>query len=435
MKSMKNLIKKAIVSVLQWEARLIIKKYKPKIIAITGSVGKTTTKDAIFSVLVPSRYIRKSEKSFNSELGVPLTILGCDNGWNNPLIWLDNILHGLNLVLFKQEYPNWLVLEVGADRPGDIKSITSWLKPDVSVVTRFGKTPVHIEYFESREDVILEKSYLVRALRQDGTAILNYDDEDVRAFGGLTEGNKIYYGFDGGEIKASHYKVVTRKVGKNFFPVGISFTVDYVGKPILVEIMGSLGKHHVYPVLAAVAVGCAQGLEAEQVQSAIKTHIPVPGRMHLIKGIKNSLIIDDTYNASPVATLEALNTLATLEKVTRRIAILADMMELGVHSGEAHKEVGIHAVKCCDLLIAVGVRARKIAESALDFGMSEKNVYQFDTAKEAGSFIQNFITAGDVVLVKGSQSMRMEQAVKEIMLEPEYAGQLLVRQDEEWAKR
>jgi UDP-N-acetylmuramoyl-tripeptide--D-alanyl-D-alanine ligase len=432
---MKNIAKKIIVSIICFEARRVIKKYHPKIIAVTGSVGKTSTKDAIFAVLSPSRYVRKSEKSFNSEIGVPLTILGCDNGWNNPFTWFSNVLHGLSLIVFKHEYPDWLVLEVGADRPGDIKSLTSWLKPDIAVVTRFGKTPVHVEYFKNREELIEEKSYLVKALRRDGSAILNYDDEDVRAFGDYTESTKIFYGFDGGVIKASHYHILTEKNGKGNFPTGIGFSVDYAGISFDVELFGSLGKHHVYPALVALAVGYVQGLSAEEMQLALKNHIPSLGRMHLIDGIKGSLIIDDTYNASPVATVEALHTLQTLEKVARKIAILGDMMELGAHSSEAHKEIGVIAAKSCDILVAVGVRSRRIAESAIDSGMSEKNVYQFDTSQEAGSFIQNMIAEGDVVLVKGSQSMRMEQAVKEIMAEPEQAGELLVRQEEEWLER
>lgn len=432
---MKNLVKKIIVSILWSEAHQVIKKYNPKIIAVTGSVGKTSTKDAIFSVLSPSRYIRKSEKSFNSEIGVPLTILGCNNGWNNPFVWLLNIAHGLSLIVFKSEYPKWLVLEVGADRPGDIQSLTSWLKPDISVVTRFGKTPVHVEFFKNREDLIQEKSYLVRVLRSGGVAVLNYDDEDVRAFGEYTESVKIFYGFDGGIIKASHYRVITEKNGKGNFPVGISFNVDYAGTPLSIELFGSLGKHHVYPALAALAVGYAQGLDPEEVQAALKEHTALLGRMHLIDGIKGSLIIDDTYNASPVATLEALHTVQTLENVTRKIAILGDMMELGAHSSEAHREIGNVVAKSCDILVAVGVRSRRIAEAAMDSGMSEKNVYQFDSAQEAGVFIQNMITEGDIVLVKGSQSMRMEQAVKELMAEPEQAGELLVRQEEEWIRR
>jgi UDP-N-acetylmuramoyl-tripeptide--D-alanyl-D-alanine ligase len=272
-------------------------------------------------------------------------------------------------------------------------------------------------------------------LSRDGVAVLNYDDDDVRTFGDYTESNKIFYGFDGGVIKASHYHVLTEKNGKGDSPVGIGFNVDYAGTPLEIELFGSLGKHHVYPALAALAVGYVQGIAPEEIKETLKNYVPPQGRMHLVDGIKGSLIIDDTYNASPVATLEALHTLQTLEKAKRKIAILGDMMELGAHSSDAHKEIGIVAARSCDVLAAVGVRARRIAEAAMDAGMSEKNIYQFDGSQEAGVFIQNMIAEGDIILVKGSQSMRMEQAVKEIMAEPEKAGELLVRQEEEWMKR
>ena len=128
-KMIKEIFKKTIVKILELEAKAIIKKYQPQIIAVTGSVGKTSTKDAIYSVMAKNFYARKSEKSFNSDIGVPLTVLGCDNAWNNPVKWLSNIWKGLSYIIFKKSYPEWLVLEVGADRPGDIKKITKWLKP------------------------------------------------------------------------------------------------------------------------------------------------------------------------------------------------------------------------------------------------------------------------------------------------------------------
>ena len=128
---MKSTFKKIIGLIIEWQAKLIIRKYKPKIVAVTGSVGKTSTKDAIFSVMSQFFYTRKSEKSFNSDIGIPLTIMGCPNGWYDPILWLKNILEGFYLIFFKAPYPQWLVLEVGADRPNDIKNVTKWLKPDV----------------------------------------------------------------------------------------------------------------------------------------------------------------------------------------------------------------------------------------------------------------------------------------------------------------
>src|SRR3989339_2092923 len=175
---MKKAFKKIIVFIITWQAKLIIKKYNPKIIAITGSVGKTSTKDAIFTILSKFKIVRKSQKSFNSEIGLPLTILGSENGWNDPFIWLENIIHGFYLILWKQSYPEYLVLEVGVGKPGDIKNnVAPWLNPDMVVITRFPDKPVHVEFFESVESIIEEKSALAFALKKDGILVLNHDDE------------------------------------------------------------------------------------------------------------------------------------------------------------------------------------------------------------------------------------------------------------------
>ena len=155
---MKSTFKKIVSLIIRFEAILIIKKYKPKIISVTGSVGKTSTKDAIFAVMSSTFSVRKSEKSFNSDIGIPLTILGCPNAWFNPIKWLGNILRGLEIIIFNSNYPKWLILEVGADRPGDIKSVSKWLKSDIVVLTAFAKVPVHIEFFKDREAVDRKRS-------------------------------------------------------------------------------------------------------------------------------------------------------------------------------------------------------------------------------------------------------------------------------------
>jgi UDP-N-acetylmuramoyl-tripeptide--D-alanyl-D-alanine ligase len=176
---MKTIFRKIITYILQIESRLVISKYKPKIIAITGSVGKTSTKDAIFAVLSGVSYVRKSEKSYNSEIGLPLTILGVPNGWNNPLVWIKNLCKGLWLFLGPHTYPTWLVLEVGIGHPGDMHRTADWLQTDVVIITAIGETPAHIEFFSSRKSLIEEKSSLIQTLKKDGLLILNADDPDV----------------------------------------------------------------------------------------------------------------------------------------------------------------------------------------------------------------------------------------------------------------
>src|SRR3989339_1493297 len=174
---MKTSFKKIITYIIRAEAQLVIRKYKPKIIAITGSLGKTSTKDAVYAVLSKIAYVRKSEKSFNSEIGLPLTILGCPNGWSNPFIWIENIVQSFWLIIWRAPYPEYLVLEVGVGKPGDMKkNVTPWLAPDMVVITRFPDKPVHVEFFDSVDSIIEEKSALAFALKPDGVLILNHDD-------------------------------------------------------------------------------------------------------------------------------------------------------------------------------------------------------------------------------------------------------------------
>lgn len=433
---MKQSIKSIIISALQWEAGKVLKKYQPKIIAITGSVGKTSTKDAIFTALADSFYVRKSEKSFNSQIGVPLTILGCQNGWNNPFKWMLNLIKGFILIVVKSQYPEWLVLEVGADSPGGIKKMSEWLKPDILVITRFGKTPVHIEFFESVDSLIEEDGALIDSLKRKGILILNSDDEDVRDFKNKSSNKTITYGTEGGsDVFASSYRVLYGIDKKGKFPTGIQFKAEYNGESTPIVLMGVVGAHHIYPALAAVAVGISQNLNLAKISKSLRSHASPLGRMKIIKGIKNSIVIDDSYNSSPVALEEALKTLQMIEGARRKIAVLGDMLELGVHSVPAHKEAGAIASRSCHLLVTVGPRSRGIAEGALQNGMKEKDVLQFETSEEAGAYLENLISEKDVILVKGSQSMRMEKVVEEIMDNPEEKEKLLVRQEKEWEEK
>jgi UDP-N-acetylmuramoyl-tripeptide--D-alanyl-D-alanine ligase len=429
---MKSVFKSLLVGILSYEAKLVIKKYNPKIIAITGSVGKTSTKDAVYAVLSKYFSVRRSEKSFNSEIGIPLTILGCQNAWSNPIGWLKNIWVGLDLVMFKHHFPDWLILEVGADHPGDIKSVTKWLKPDITVLTKFAKTPVHIEFFKNREEIIKEKGYLVEALKRDGTIVLNADDNDALTFKGKDNHNTLLYGLESeADLRASYSDLFY----ENGRLAGITFKIDYEGNSIPVIVKGVVGNQVIYSALAAASVGIACGLNMIKVSEGLLEYISPRGRMKIIPGIKDSIIIDDTYNSSPVAAHSALETLCPIKTVGRKIAVLGDMLELGKHSATEHEELGKLASKCCDMLVTVGLRTRETAEAALTAGMPESNILQFDKSQEAGQYLQNILETGDIVLVKGSQSMRMEKCVEEIMAEPDKAAELLVRQEEEWLNR
>ncbi|MBP9710675.1 MAG: UDP-N-acetylmuramoyl-tripeptide--D-alanyl-D-alanine ligase [Candidatus Pacebacteria bacterium] len=435
---MRHFFKKLIVKILLLEARAVLKKYKPKIVAVTGSVGKTSAKDAIFSVLAGNAHVRKSQKSFNSEIGLPLTILGVPNAWSNPLKWLQNFLDGLFLLITPAKYPEWLVLEVGADRPGDIKSLAKWLPVDVAVITRLPEVPVHVEYFDSPEEVIEEKASLIKALKPGGTLVLYAGDIEAETLKPRAGNHPVItYGLvPHANVRIDESKLVYTK-GDESWPIGMGAEMFVDGISVHVQVVGAIGAHALLPALAGAAVGKALNLPIEQIVKGLEGYEPPLGRMHLIRGIKNTLIIDDTYNSSPAAVVAALDALTMVgtHALGRKVAVLSDMLELGKHSATEHKKVGAHAAKTCSLLLTVGLRARDMAQGALDAGMPDSAILQFESAESAGKELQAMMLEHDVVLVKGSQSMRMEKVVEEVMAEPEKAGDVLVRQDAEWKKR
>lgn len=430
---MKEFFKKVIAYILKTESVLVLWKYKPKVIAITGSVGKTSTKDAVYAVLSKVAYVRKSEKSFNSEIGLPLTVLGVPNGWSDPMTWLQNVLFGLWLFIWPHKYPEWLVLEVGVGKPGDMKKTASWLSTDAVIITAIGETPSHIEFFNSRRHLIEEKSQLIKTLKKDGLLVLNADDEAVFEMREKTKNITITYGFkEGVNILGSSDSILYKENGE---PEGIIFRTDDEGKSLPVAIDGVFGRNHVYASLSALALSSGLKLNMLGAIEALKNYDVSPGRMRLLTGINESLIIDDTYNSSPFACESALKTLHEVKNKGRKIAVLGDMLELGKHTVEAHKNIGKIAKENADILFVVGLRAKSIKEGALEMGMNSENIFEFLESKEVGDFVKDFLQAGDIVLVKGSQGMRMERIVEAILLDQKNKNTLLVRQDKEWKNK
>ncbi len=426
--------KKIIVAILTWEARLVLARYSPRIIAVTGSVGKTTTKDAIFAALSSSLRIRKSQKSFNSELGVPLTILGLENAWQNPFKWIANIVSGFLLIIVKSEYPEWLVLEVGADRPNDIKNVARWLRPDIAVITAIPEIPVHVEFFDSPEAVLREKRQLAEYMKPGGTLVVNGDDPRMSDLRSDFHGRSVTFGIEGNDDFFASESRVLYSEGK---PLGMMFRANHSETSEEITIRGSLGYPRVSAALAALAVADTVGIDLANASAGLLQWSPPPGRMRVLSGIRSSTVIDDTYNSSPAAVLAALDTLASIETTGRKIAILGDMLELGRYSTDAHRHVGERAAQCADMLITIGFRARVIGEAALDAGMSDVQVreYEVGEAERAAVELVQEIREGDIILVKGSQSMRMEKTVALLLEEPSKAPELLVRQESEWKDR
>ena len=430
---MKTTFKKIISYILKIESRFVLWKYKPKVIAITGSVGKTSTKDAVYGIISKISYVRKSEKSYNSEIGLPLIILGCPNGWNNPYVWLKNILKGLWLFIWPHKYPEWLVLEVGVGKPGDMRQTASWFKTDAVIITAIGETPVHIEFFNSRDHLVKEKSGLIKTLKKDGLLILNADDKTVLELKTKSKNRTLTFGFsEDADVRGSEESIFYSDSG---LPQGIIFRVDEGGNSLPVIIEGVFGKNHLYASLAALAFFYGLKFNILDAINALKNYDVPPGRMRLLSGINNSLIIDDSYNSSPFACESALKTLGEIKSVGRKIAVLGDMLELGKYTEESHKNIGKIAEKNAEILIVVGPRAKTIEEGAVLAGMNEKNIFEFNNSRETGEFLKTFVKNGDLVLVKGSQGMRMERAVEAVLKDKENKEKLLVRQDKEWLEK
>jgi len=434
----KKILKNLIAVIITLEAKLILKRYKPKIVAVTGSVGKTSAKDAIATVLGQKFFARKSTKSYNSELGIPLVVLGVETGWLNPFIWFGNILKGVKLLATpkKMQYPNWLILEMGVERPKDMQRFAAWINPDIAVFTAFAEIPPHVEFFAGPESLVQEKMKLIQGFDQKHFVILNGDDKTLCEAKSKIQAKIISFGFnEENDLRASNYHITFRKEGEKEIPEGITFKVDYKGSSVPVRIFGAFGKHLAYSALAALGVGLSQDFNLIDISESLSQYKAPPGRLRLIEGIKNTYILDDTYNASPKAVHAALDTLEELPATGRKIAVLGDMLELGKYTVEAHKAIADRVIKVANIIFAVGLRAKFIGEEAKSQGFSSDNIFEFSTSQEAGRVLQEIMKEGDLILIKGSQGMRMEKITEETMAHPEDKEKLLVRQEKEWGKK
>jgi UDP-N-acetylmuramoyl-tripeptide--D-alanyl-D-alanine ligase len=428
---MKNFLKKVVTNIITWEAQMALKRHAPKIIAVTGNVGKTSTKDAIYAVVSQQYNARKSQKSNNSEIGIPLTILGLDTAWSSFSGWGKNIWRGFVVAFFSKDFPEWLVLEVGADHPGDIEKVCQWLHPDIVVLTRMSEVPVHIEFFKNAEEVLREKMFLALALKKEGTLVVNSDDPHFMEAVKLLNCKKVFYGATPGADVEIVESEIAYDASPLSLPVGQYAVMRMGGAEEKIEIMGVLGNHIMYPIAAAAAVSVVLGAQSK-LSSAFTNFDSPKGRMRVLKGRSSSVILDDTYNSSPLAAAAALKSLASLSVRGRKIAALADMKELGANSQQAHFEIGRMAGEIVYKLVTVGEMSKWIARGALEAGLSPTKIESYDSAEEAGKALKDFVRAGDAVLVKGSQSMRMERVSAALLGDAATAKDILVRQEEEW---
>ncbi len=430
---MKNFIRQLVQNLLASLAKMILMKYHPDVIGVTGSFGKTSTKEAIFTVLVSKFNVRRNIKNYNNEIGLPLTIIGASSGGRSIWGWLRVFIKAIAMLIWRDKnYPEIIILEMAVDHPGDMAYLTNLAPCKIGVVTGVG--PVHIEYFKTLEKIAKEKSVMVSHIDKNGWAVLNFDNDYVRDMAQITKARVSSYGITNNEVDIKSSEILVSQHGTGEVS-GLSFKLFYKGSSVPVLLPNILGEHLIYAALAAVAVGRIYDMNMVDIANSLRLFKAPNGRMNLIDGIKHTFIIDDTYNSGPDSTLAALNVLGKIPTDNNKFAVLGDMLELGDFTEVSHRQIGKAVYNNqIDFLITVGERAELIAAEAEKQGLNKDNIFVFHDVEKAGLFLQDKIETGDYILVKGSQGMRMEKIVKEVMAEPLKAKELLVRQDDEWLK-
>ncbi len=416
---MKSFFRFIIGLILAIRAKQYLRRNRTQVIGITGSIGKTSTKEAIYTILKDRFNIFCSQKSFNTDIGLSLAVLQEDeSGFSSASAWFKI----LRRVLKKPKtFYQKMILEMGADKPGDIRKLVRIAKPNIGVVTMIAPVHLNVGQFKDVNEIAKEKAQLVKYLPKDGVAILNFDDPLIRSM--PTQARKVMFGTEHGADVHGRNIISTSK--------NLTFTVDHKdqSEEFTVPV---LGRFQIYVFLSAIAVALQFGISLKDCANSLKSFTLPPGRMNPIAGINRSMIIDGSYNASPVTMKRALELLSEI-KADRKIAAIGTMNELGEIAKEAHLEVGREVAKVADLLITVGPEAATIKQGAVEGGMPENKIYTFLDSEEAGHFLKNELSAKDLVLVKGSQNhVRMEKLVKIIMQHPHKASVLLCRQGKEW---
>ncbi len=396
-----------------------LKRTKPTIIGITGSFGKTSTKEAVYEVLKTKWRVYRNPKSLNTEIGLLLAILEQSSGFRSPIKWMKVFAGAFWNAFFSEKY-DFLILEYGADKPGDIAHLISVAKPHVGIITRIARVHQDEGQFKNAEEVFEEKKKLVTCLEKSGIALLNGADPFLKKLAGELDAKTFW--FNGKDLAADNLKNTAH---------GFSATLHAHQKKLHAD-FSIAGTYHADVLLPALLCGMLHGIPLEEGIKALRSFRLPPGRMSIIEGKHGSIILDSTYNASPETMKQALQLLHDFPG-KRKKAVLGNMNELGEFSLHGHKDIGNHIGVWLDQLITIGARAELIAEQALKNGFPKTRIKILFKAEEAAHALNSDLSRGDVVLLKGSQNkVRLERAVKLLMAHPEDAKKLLCRQEPEW---
>ena len=378
-----------VVKALHATARVrTLRQQNTTLLGITGSNGKTSTKEAVAAVLSRKAPTLKTQASYNNEIGYPLTLLRLE------------------------PQHRYAVLEMGAQWVGELAWLSSTIaRPNWSLITNVGSS--HLEFFGSQERIVIAKTELVKALSADGIALLNYDDPNVRGMSTSTQARILFYGQgEGAEVRATSID------GDALF--GRSFVLCYGGQKQNVQLHFP-GEHGIAIALAAAAAGCAAGMPLDEIALALEALPPAKGRGEIVAGPNGSVVIDDTYNAnrqSIIAITQAMHT-TTQFPTGKRWAVLGDIFELGPYAKDEHTQTGAALVGTIDYLVALGNKARYYVEGAIAAGMPQEHTYFYSADVENGAeleaakraiadLLKHEVQSGDLVLLKGSRGMRIE---------------------------
>ncbi len=408
-------------------AKLILWRQKPKVIGISGSVGKTSAKTAIYQVLKNKYRVSGGIKNYNNEIGLPLSIIGKESPKKNVLAWILLFFKAFCLILFKsKKYPQILILEMGVDRPGDMKYLCNISQPTIAVITAVGHS--HIQYFGSKQKIKEEKQNLVKSLPANGLAILNCDDDLVCQMSDVARCKVLKYGFlEKNDLIAQDLKY-NLEMG-NYEISGLSFKFNHNGSIVPVVMDNVICKTAVYSALVAAAVGLYFDINLVDIAASLKSFSLPAGRMNVIAGKNHSFIIDDSYNSSPESANLALELFSKIrvENDAKKYLVIGDILEIGSYTEDVHRELGKKIAKMdIDFLLCVGRSSKYIAKEAESKGLGKKKIFLFDKPEEAGLFLEENISAGDIILFKASRGIKMERAIKKIMLEEDKSTELLV---------
>lgn len=364
-------------------ARKVLAEQEVKVIGITGSIGKTSTKEFASSLLSSKFNVLKSEGNFNNQIGLPLSLLKLN------------------------EQHHVAVLEMAMSAPGEISALTRIASPDIAVITNIN--PVHLEFFKSLDDIALAKKEILTGSKENGIAVLNGDDVLVKKISGDWKGEKLFFGLS---PECDIYAHSIQKMGFG----GMSFELKY-GQEQEKAHFPFFYESHLYNLLAAAGVAFALAVPFEDVLERIKNLKPFSRRGTLFRLKNDIILIDDSYNSNPAALESVLKGLANLPS-KRKVAVLGDMLELGEKEVDFHIQAGSQVAKSgWDILITVGSLSQHMIEGALSSGMKREKTFSFEDSSLAAEEIWAHLEEGDLVLVKGSRGMRTETIVEKIKAE------------------